>query len=209
MNSIKEYEPISLEYPYDALEQYIDARTMDIHYNQHYKGYIKNLNKALDKYPDYKSLNIAELIRNISILPQSIRKTVRDNAGGVLNHEIFFRGLKKDTTISGALKTAIESKYNNIDNFKEQFSQAAMDRFGSGWVWLANDRDGNLYIVSTPNQDTVIEMGLNPIMGNDLWEHAYYLKYQNRKNEYVNNYFQVINWDQANNNYLQSLNIVN
>lgn len=209
MNSIKEYEPISLEYPYDALEPYIDARTMDIHYNQHYKGYIKNLNKALDKYPDYKSLNIAELIRNISILPQSIRKTVRDNAGGVLNHEIFFRGLKKGTTISGALKTAIESKYNNIDNFKEQFSQAAMDRFGSGWVWLANDRDGNLYIVSTPNQDTVIEMGLNPIMGNDLWEHAYYLKYQNRKNEYVNNYFQVINWDQANNNYLQSLNIVN
>lgn len=196
-------EAKSLNYELNALEPYIDERTMDIHYNKHYKGYVKKVNEVLAKYPEYQYTTLVELIRFHYLLPQAIRQTLYNNAGGVINHENFFFALKKGTTPSGNLKRALEENFGSVDEFKRQFKEEAMKLFGSGWIYLTSDSNKDLWLLSLPNQDTVEELGFVPIIGIDLWEHAYYLKYQNRKEEYIHNFFQVIDWDEAEKRYNQ------
>jgi len=188
-----------LPYPNNALEPYIDERTMQIHHDLHHGGYVKNLNTALESHPDLQKLSIDELLRNLSRVPESIRNAVRNNGGGHLNHTIFWKLMAPNAggQPGGALAEAIDKTFGGFDKFKETFSNAAMTRFGSGWAWLVKNPSGSLEILSTANQDNPISEGKFPVMGLDVWEHAYYLKYQNRRAEYVTNWWNVVNWDEA------------
>ncbi|MCK6623343.1 MAG: superoxide dismutase [Calditrichaceae bacterium] len=188
-----------LPYPNNALEPYIDERTMQIHHDLHHGGYVKNLNTALEGHPDLQKLSIDELLRNLSRVPESIRNAVRNNGGGHLNHTIFWKLMAPNAggQPGGALAEAIDKTFGGFDKFKETFSNAAMTRFGSGWAWLVKNPSGSLEILSTANQDNPISEGKFPVMGLDVWEHAYYLKYQNRRAEYVTNWWNVVNWDEA------------
>jgi Fe-Mn family superoxide dismutase len=198
------FKTVPLPYSYDALEPYIDTQTMQIHHDKHYQTYVDNLNKALINYPEYHKMTLVSLLGNLSNLPYDIRTQVRNNGGGTFNHLLYFNLLKKDTKPIGKLSEQIIRQYGTFDNFRNEFKKAGLERFGSGWVWLANDDDGKLFIISTPNQDTVIQMSLNPILAMDVWEHAYYLKHQNRRTDYIDNWFKVINWNEAENNYMNS-----
>ncbi|MCL1935692.1 MAG: superoxide dismutase [Defluviitaleaceae bacterium] len=197
--------PFSLKpLPYDtsALEPYIDKKTMEIHHSKHVKAYVDNLNKALETYPKYHDWSLEKLLYNLDDLPKDIRQTVKNNAGGVFNHNFFFDILKKDVEIYDSnLITKINEKFGSIENFKTEFKNAALSVFGSGWVWLVSDKDGNISIEKSANQDNLISENLFPIIAIDVWEHAYYLLYQNRRNEYIDNFFNVINWDKAVENY--------
>lgn len=185
-----------LPYAYDALEPYIDARTMEIHYTKHHQAYIDNLNKALAGHPDLQKVPLYELLADLSAVPEDIRQTVRNNGGGHLNHTLFWQMMApKPQKLEGKLLGAIEAKFGSFDTFKEQFDAAAKSRFGSGWAWLALDEDDELMITSTANQDSPISDGHRPILGLDVWEHAYYLKYQNRRPEYITNWWHVVNWE--------------
>ncbi|KLE16798.1 superoxide dismutase [Clostridium sp. C8] len=197
------FELRPLPYAYDALEPYIDKETMTIHHDKHQKAYVDNLNKAIAKYPELYSKGLEGILRDLDSVPDDIRETVRNNAGGVYNHEFFWTIMspKKDQTPKGDLLDAINRDFESYDNFKNQFKEAALNRFGSGWAWLVSNSDGKLSIISTPNQDSPISTGLIPIIGIDVWEHAYYLKYQNRRSEYIDNWWNVVNWEQAENNY--------
>lgn len=188
-----------LPYPNNALEPYIDERTMQIHHDLHHGGYVKNLNTALEGHPDLQKLSIDELLRNLSRVPESIRNAVRNNGGGHLSHTIFWKLMAPNAggQPGGALAEAIDKTFGGFDKFKETFSNAAMTRFGSGWAWLVKNPSGSLEILSTANQDNPISEGKFPVMGLDVWEHAYYLKYQNRRAEYVTNWWNVVNWDEA------------
>lgn len=188
-----------LPYPNNALEPYIDERTMQIHHDLHHGGYVKNLNTALESHPDLQKLSIDELLRNLSRVPESIRNAVRNNGGGHLNHTIFWKLMAPNAggQPGGALAEALNKTFGGFDKFKETFSNAAMTRFGSGWAWLVKNPNGSLEILSTANQDNPISEGKFPVMGLDVWEHAYYLKYQNRRLEYVTNWWNVVNWDEA------------
>lgn len=188
-----------LPYPNNALEPYIDERTMQIHHDLHHGGYVKNLNTALESHPDLQKLSIDELLRNLSRVPESIRNAVRNNGGGHLNHTIFWKLMAPNAggQPGGALAEAIDKTFGGFDKFKETFSNAAMTRFGSGWAWLVKNPSGSLEILSTANQDNPISEGKFPVMGLDVWEHAYYLKYQNRRVEYVTNWWNVVNWGEA------------
>jgi Fe-Mn family superoxide dismutase len=188
-----------LPYAYDALEPYIDARTMEIHHTKHHGAYVDNVNKALSTVPDLADKSLEELLaNNLAIVPESIRTAVRNNGGGHWNHSLFWEimGPKKGGEPTGLLAKAIQRVFGDYNQFKEKFAAAAMGRFGSGWAWLIIGQSG-LEIVSTPNQDNPLMEGKFAIIGLDVWEHAYYLKYQNRRAEYIANWWNVVNWEKA------------
>ncbi len=189
-----------LPYAYDALEPYIDARTMEIHHTKHHQTYIDKLNAAVKGHQELETLSAEQLIRNLSETPETIRTAVRNHGGGHVNHSFFWPLLKKDIAPAGPVIDAIKRKFGSFDEFKESFSNAAGLLFGSGWAWLAIDR-GELTIVTTANQDNPMSQGHKPVLGLDVWEHAYYLRYQNRRAEYIAAFFNVINWDKVNEHF--------
>lgn len=185
-----------LDYSYDALEPYIDAKTMELHYTKHHQTYIDNLNAALKEYPALQTKTLEELLTDLSAVPEAIRTTVQNNGGGHLNHSEFWLWMdKKGGKPRGKVLDEIIKKFGSFDAFKEQFSQAAKSRFGSGWAWLSFDKEGAIVISSTANQDTPVSQGMAPILGLDVWEHAYYLKYNNRRVDYIEAWWHVVNWD--------------
>ena len=193
-----------LQYSYDALEPFIDAKTMEIHYTKHHQAYIDKLNKALEKYPKLQKNSAEDLIKNLPVVPEDIRTAVRNHGGGHVNHSFFWQILKKGVEPKGEILKAINKKFKGIDNFKELFKDAATTLFGSGWVWLVVNKEGELEIMKTPNQDNPISNGMIPVLGIDVWEHAYYLKYQNRRPEYGDAFFRVINWERVNEHFLNA-----
>jgi Fe-Mn family superoxide dismutase len=189
-----------LPYPYDALEPYIDKQTMEIHHDKHHNAYVTNLNKALESAPDLANKTIEELLaNNCAVVPENIRTAVRNNGGGHANHSLFWIILKKNEGAgpTGKLAEAIKSTFGGFDQFKEKFATAATTRFGSGWAWLTRDPSGKLEVSSTANQDSPIMEGKYPVIGLDVWEHAYYLKYQNKRPDYVAAWWNVVNWQEA------------
>lgn len=191
-----------LPYSYAALEPHIDARTMEIHHTKHHQAYITNVNKALEG-SQLAGLPVNELITRLNDVPEAIRTAVRNNGGGHANHSLFWTLLSPDGggKPGGALATAIDRELGGFDKFKDAFSQAAMTRFGSGWAWLSRNPQGKLVVESTPNQDSPLMSGNKPILGLDVWEHAYYLYYQNRRADYVSAFFNLINWTEVERRY--------
>jgi superoxide dismutase, Fe-Mn family len=188
-----------LPYDYNALEPYIDAQTMQIHHDKHHAAYVDNLNKALEKYPKLQGQPIEKLLQNLNQLPNNIRTVVLNNGGGHYNHTLFWQimGPQKGGQPTGALADAINRKFGSFVKFQDAFEVAGTKRFGSGWVWLIKTSAGGVDVVSTPNQEPPFGKGNIPIMGNDVWEHAYYLKYQNRRPEYLKAWWNVVNWDEV------------
>jgi len=192
------YELPPLPYAYDALEPYIDARTMEIHHTKHHQAYISNLNAAIEKHPELASKSLDELLRDLNAVPEDIRTVVCNHGGGTWNHSLFWVIMSPNGggMPGGELAKAIETTFGSFEAFKAEFEKAANGRFGSGWAWLVL-RNGSLAVVSTPNQDNPLSEGMIPLMGIDVWEHAYYLKYQNRRAEYVTNWWNVVNWPEV------------
>jgi len=190
------FELPKLPYAEDALEPYIDAQTMNIHHTKHHQAYITNLNAAIEKHPELASKSLEDLLSDLNAVPEDIRMAVRNHGGGTWNHNLFWEimGPKMGGSPSGELTKALESAFGSLDAFKEEFTKAATTRFGSGWAWLVRKGEG-LAVVSTANQDTPLSDGATPILGLDVWEHAYYLKYQNRRPEYISNWWNVVNWN--------------
>ena len=186
----------ALPYPFDALEPHIDKLTMELHHGKHHATYVDKLNAALEKHPGLKSQTLEELLRGIDTIPETIRTAIRNNGGGHANHSLFWQIMspKGGGKPSGALAEAMTTSFGSFEAFKEQFSKAALDRFGSGWTWVIERPDGRLAIDSTPNQDTPLMKGEEPLFGLDVWEHAYYLKYQNRRADYINAWWNVVDW---------------
>ena len=186
-----------LPYPANALEPHIDTKTMEIHHGKHHQAYVNNLNKALESAPELASKTSAELVKNLSSVPEAIRAAVRNNAGGDVNHTQFWETMTPGgaKAPAGKLADAIKASFGSFDDFKAKFEDAGVKRFGSGWSWLVVDGGGKLAIVSTPNQDSPLTDGHTPILGNDVWEHAYYLLYQNRRPDYLKAWWNVVNWD--------------
>ena len=200
------FELPKLNYDYNALEPNIDAQTMEIHYNKHHGTYVNNLNNALEGHDDLADLSLVELLSDLDRVPEDIRTAVRNNGGGHFNHTLFWELLTPDKTeLNGELKEAIEKSFGSLEEFKDAFSKAAATRFGSGWAWLVVNKSGELEVMSTPNQDTPLADGKKPVVGLDVWEHAYYLNYQNRRPDYIKAFFEVLDWDIANKNYLEAL----
>jgi Fe-Mn family superoxide dismutase len=189
-----------LGYAYEALEPFIDKETMNIHHTKHHQAYINNLIAAVKGKGDLESKDAVELISDLSAVPEDIRMAVRNNGGGHVNHSFFWQLLKKDVPFAGPAADAVAAKFGGFDQFKEKLAKAAVTRFGSGWAWLVV-KDGELEVMSTPNQDSPLSEGKTPILGLDVWEHAYYLKYQNRRPDYVEAFFSVINWEKVNELY--------
>ena len=200
------YELAPLPYDYSALEPYIDTQTMQIHHDKHHAAYTANLNKAVAG-TDFEKLSADELLIKLDHLPESIRTAVRNNGGGFVNHNLFWAilGSNAGGAPSGKLAAAIDAAFGSFDAFKEKLSAAGMGRFGSGWAWLVVKPDGRLDVYSTANQDSPLTAGDTPILGLDVWEHAYYLKYQNRRADYVANFFHVINWAAEADNFAAAL----
>jgi len=191
-----------LPYATDALEPFIDARTMEIHHDKHHAAYVANLNKALADFPDVGKSSVEDLLKGLSAVPEKIRTAVRNQGGGHYNHSLFWQTLKKDGgQPKAALAQAIDQHFGNFSALKADWTKAAVSQFGSGWVWLVLDASKKLSIESTSNQDSPLTQGRLPLLGIDVWEHAYYLKYQNRRLEYVAAFFQVINWDLVSDHY--------
>ncbi|MCB9435850.1 MAG: superoxide dismutase [Anaerolineales bacterium] len=197
------FELPPLPYAFDALEPHIDARTMEIHHDKHHAGYTNNLNKALESAPELAGKSIEDLLRGINNVPDSIRTAVQNNGGGYANHSLFWTIMSANGggAPSGELADAINAAFGNFDEFKSKFSAAAGSRFGSGWAWLVVDGSGNLKVYSTANQDSPYMQGDTPIMGLDVWEHAYYLNYQNRRPDYVAAFWNVVDWNVVAQNY--------
>lgn len=192
----------NLPYDYDALEPHIDERTMRIHHTKHHQGYTDKVNAALEGH-EFAKLPIEEVLRRINEVPEGIRQAVINNGGGFANHSLFWTVLSPNGggEPSGDLADAINGEFDSFSNFKDEFSSAATGRFGSGWAWLCVKKDGTLNVLSTPNQDSPYMNGLTPILGLDVWEHAYYLHYQNKRGEYVNAFWNIVNWDQVSENF--------
>ena len=193
------YELPALPYAFEALEPHIDAQTMQIPPDRHPAAYINNANAALEGHPDLQAKDVLDLLRHIDTVPESIRTALRNNAGGHANHSLFWTIMRPGGggAPSGRLAEDIASAFGSFGAFQEQFAKAAAGRFGSGWAWLVVDRGGRLAITSTPNQDNPVMEGLTPILGLDVWEHAYYLKYQNRRPDYISAFWNVVNWDEV------------
>ena len=191
-----------LPYAFDALEPYIDAKTMEIHHDKHHGAYVTNLNKALEGHADLQKLSVEQLIAQIDRVPENIRTAVRNNGGGHANHSMFWKIMKKGGggEPHGELGDAIKTAFGSFADFKTKFNQAATTRFGSGWAWLFF-KDGKLTLESLPNQDNPLMSGGKPVMGLDVWEHAYYLKYQNRRPEYIDAWWNLVNWDEITKNF--------
>ena len=194
-----------LGYSYDALEPHIDARTMEIHHTKHHQGYVDKLNAALKKYADLQSESVEQLISDLDGVPQEIRTAVRNNGGGHANHSLFFKLIAPGGSDQprDALAQAIKTTFGQFDAFKNAFTDAATSRFGSGWAWLSLDPENRLVIETTPNQDSPLMSGRTPILGLDVWEHAYYLKYQNRRADYVSAFWEIVNWDNVAEQYAE------
>ena len=186
----------ALPYAFDALEPHIDARTMEIHHDKHHATYVANLNKAVADYPELHKKSPAELLEFLKAVPEKIRTVVKNNAGGHYNHTLFWQMMKKDGggEPKGALAKAIEKRFGSFSGFKDEFTKAALGQFGSGWAWLLQE-GGDVRIETSPNQESPISREFEPILGIDVWEHAYYLKYQNRRADYIAAWFNVVNWD--------------
>lgn len=199
---MKKYELIKLSYSYDSLEPIIDKQTMELHHSKHHQGYVKNLNKALDEVPNLYDTDLFSLLQNPNKIPKSIRQRVINHGGGTFNHNLYFNNLKLNNGKGpkGELLKAIDRDFGSFDNFINEFSNKATSQFGSGWAWLLTDKKGNLSVTNTSNQD-VPKKGI-PILNVDVWEHAYYLKYQNKRASYVENFFKVINWDNVEKLYI-------
>ncbi len=198
------HELPQLPFEYNALEPYIDAKTMEIHYTKHHQAYVNNLNAALEKHPDLQSKSVEELLKGANSLPEDIRQAVINNGGGHYNHSFFWNILGTDgaKTPSGELQDGINGVFGSFEEFKKLFTEAATKRFGSGWAWLTIDDSGKLEVWSTANQDSPIMEGKRPVLGLDVWEHAYYLNYQNRRPEYIEAFWNVINWDKVNGHFI-------
>jgi Fe-Mn family superoxide dismutase len=192
-----------LPYDYSALEPHIDAQTMQIHHGKHHQAYITNLNNALKDHADLQGKTVEQLITNLDSVPESIRTAVRNNGGGHFNHSLFWQvmGPNAGGEPTGAVADAINAELGGYAAFKEAFTKAGLTRFGSGWAWLAVGKDGKLAVSSSPNQDSPLMEGATPILGNDVWEHAYYLNYQNRRPDYLAAWFNLINWAEVNRRY--------
>ncbi len=195
----------TLGYSFDALEPAIDARTMEIHYTKHHQAYVDNLNKALTDYPDVAEMRLEQLLANLDEVPEVIRTAVRNHGGGHVNHSLFWEVMKPGggKEPAGRLLAEIEKNFGDFLKFKEQFSGAALGRFGSGWAWLSRDVDGKLVVESSANQDTPLAEGKKPLLGLDVWEHAYYLKYQNRRKDYIDAWWTVVNWERVEENFIE------
>lgn len=201
------FELPKLPYAYDALEPHVDARTMEIHHSKHHNAYITNLNAALEKQPTWQKKSIEDILRNLNELPEEIRTAVRNNGGGHYNHTLFWEimGPNCGGEPKGDLLNAIDKAFGSFASFKEQLAKAATTRFGSGWAWLSVDKRGNLLTESTANQDSPISEGRRPILGLDVWEHAYYLKYQNRRPDYIAAWWNVVNWAKVEENFKKAI----
>jgi len=188
-----------LQYSYDALEPHIDARTMEIHHSKHHNGYTNKLNATLEKYPNLEGKSITELLGDLNKVPENIRRAVRNNGGGFYNHKFFWKGMSPDGggEPDGGLAEAINAAFGDFAAFRDEFSKAAATHFGSGWAWLNKKADGNLMVNSTANQDSPISERLIPLLCIDVWEHAYYLKYQNRRGDFITAWWNVVNWDEV------------
>lgn len=197
------YELPDLPYDFDALAPSIDARTMEIHHDRHHQGYTNNLNAALSDSPDTQSLTIIELLSNLNSLPEAVRTAVRNNGGGYFNHALFWEVMSPEGggQPTGELLQAIESQFGSFDSFKNQFSSSAGSIFGSGWAWLVRNSEGDLEILQTANQDTPLAQGAQPILNIDVWEHAYYLKYQNRRGDYISSFWDLVDWAKVEANF--------
>jgi Fe-Mn family superoxide dismutase len=195
-----------LPYDYAALEPYIDTQTMQLHHDKHHATYVNNLNTALEKYPDLQTKSVEELVRDLNNVPQDIRQVVRNNGGGHANHTMFWQTLSPTGggEPTGLIGEAIADTFGSFSNFQQRFNDTGVKLFGSGWVWLVLNKEGKIEITTTPNQDSPITVGQVPILGNDVWEHAYYLKYQNRRAEYLSAWWNIVNWDEVNRRFEQA-----
>lgn len=189
-----------LGYAYDALEPHIDAKTMEIHHTKHHQAYINKLNAAIEGKADLEGKSLHDLVAGLNSVPENVRTAVRNHGGGHINHSFFWPILKKDVKFQGDAADAITKQFGGLDGFKEKFAATAAGVFGSGWAWLVVD-GGKLAVMGTPNQDSPVSQGKTPIVGLDVWEHAYYLKYQNRRPDYIQAFFNVINWEKVNDLY--------
>jgi len=198
------FELPPLPYDYAALEPHIDAKTMQLHHDMHHGAYVKNANAALEKHPELQSKSVEQLVRDLNSVPEDIRTAIRNNGGGHMNHSMFWKIMKPEGggDPTGAIGDVIQKAFGNFKDFQTKFNDAGTKQFGSGWVWLAaKPGSSDVQIVTTPNQDNPISQGLFPIFGNDVWEHAYYLKYNNRRPEYLAAWWNVVNWDEINKRY--------
>lgn len=198
------HELPKLPYAYDALEPHIDAKTMEIHHTKHHQGYVDKLNKALEGQDKLAGKSLEDLLRDLSVVPESVREDVRKNGGGHHNHSLFFFHLspKGGGSPQGKISEEISNEFGGFESFKEKFADAATGRFGSGWAWLCLSAAGKLIVTSTPNQDSPLMMGHTPLMGIDVWEHAYYLNYQNRRADYIKAFWNVVDWAKVNENFV-------
>ncbi|MGS2779478.1 superoxide dismutase [Robertmurraya sp. GLU-23] len=196
----------TLAYDFNALEPHIDQQTMEIHYGKHHQTYVNNLNAALEGKADLQGKDLESLLKNLNDVPEAIRGAVRNNGGGHLNHTLFWEVISPAGNVapSSELGAAIEKAFGSFDNFKAEFTKAALTRFGSGWAWLVVNEQGALEVTSTPNQDNPIMEGKVAILGLDVWEHAYYLNYQNRRPDYIESFFKIINWDAVSSKFEQA-----
>ena len=194
------HEVPPLPYDYSALEPTIDTQTMHLHHDKHHLAYVTNLNAALEKAPELQGKSAEDLLRTLNSVPEAIRTAVRNNGGGHVNHTMFWKimGPNAGGEPTGEIADAIKSTFGDFNTFKEKFNDAGVKQFGSGWAWLVKGSDGKLAITSTPNQDSPLSQGQFPVLGNDVWEHAYYLKYQNRRPEYLKEWWNVVNWTEVN-----------
>ena len=190
------FKLMELPYAYDALEPIIDKETMHLHHDMHHQAYVNNLNNVLEG-TGFEGKSIEEILTSLDKMPEAKRNGIRNNAGGTYNHDLFWLTMTPGGSKEpkGKLKEAIEKSFGSLEGLKEQFNNKGLAQFGSGWAWLVSDEDGNLEVISTPNQDSPISLGKKAILGNDVWEHAYYLRYQNRRGEYLNKWWDLINWD--------------
>ena len=192
-----------LGYAHDALEPHIDAKTMEIHHSKHHQTYITNLNAALEKYPELFEKSVEDLLINLEDIPESIRVAVRNGGGGHANHSLFWKIISPNGSKDPEekLASAIDSDFGSFENFQKEFTEKATKQFGSGWGWLCQDKAGKLVCTSTPNQDSPLSSGLTPLLGIDVWEHAYYLNYQNRRPDYIKAFWEIVNWEEVGKNF--------
>lgn len=195
-----------LPYPYDALAPHMSRETLEFHHDKHHQAYVTNLNAALEKAPELQKMSAEDLLRGLENVPEAIRGAVRNNGGGHVNHTMFWKIMAPNAggNPNGAIADAIKNTFGDFNAFKEKFNDAGLKQFGSGWAWLVRDHGGKLQVMSSPNQDNPMSQGFYPIMGNDVWEHAYYLKYQNRRGDYLKEWWNVVNWAEVNRRFQES-----